>query len=355
MGTTSAYLNVASALYLFLVIKLSWSDTRLKKIKPWLFICPVIVGMSFAFAGIPFYDNMILWCNNTAAWWPEIPMTCAIAIATVLMTTICWHVYQEEKVSLTWRLGRNSGSRSMFEMVFWQSFWYLMAFYMTWPPYLALQYLWADGKAFSNYGFVLYAGTVVPMQGFWNLIVYMRRKNGSSPGQSRIGSFRAAARSSITKSISFRKRSSGNVVDMAADTCMAFEEDPIAVVAQAQGDDKAMETGKTVSFLLADKASETGADTNASTFEAKCDDKVAEENMSTALCLVSPGAQVGTSANALSLMAAEDGADTYNRPTVDVNDNTITDVNEAAPSLVSAMDSTSIDSEAAADDVDIVS
>lgn len=47
---------------------------------------------------------------------------------------------------------------------------------MTWPPYLALQYFWAAGKSYGNYGFILYAGTVVPMQGLWNCFVYARNR-----------------------------------------------------------------------------------------------------------------------------------------------------------------------------------
>lgn len=47
---------------------------------------------------------------------------------------------------------------------------------MTWPPYLALQYLWASKKAYTNYNFILYAGTVVPLQGVWNWFVYARNR-----------------------------------------------------------------------------------------------------------------------------------------------------------------------------------
>jgi cytoskeletal protein RodZ len=44
------------------------------------------------------------------------------------------------------------------------------------PPYLTLQYLWASGKAFTNYGFILYSATVVPLQGVWNWFVYTRNR-----------------------------------------------------------------------------------------------------------------------------------------------------------------------------------
>jgi hypothetical protein len=36
---------------------------------------------------------------------------------------------------------------------------------MTRPTYLALQFFWSSGTAFTNYSFILFAGTVVPLQG----------------------------------------------------------------------------------------------------------------------------------------------------------------------------------------------
>lgn len=43
------------------------------------------------------------------------------------------------------------------------------------PPYLALQYVWSSGS-YSAYGFVLFAGALVPMQGFWNCIAFKRNQ-----------------------------------------------------------------------------------------------------------------------------------------------------------------------------------
>ena len=113
---------------------------------------------------------MILWCNNTERWWPEIPVLISIATATAVMGTVCLDVYRKERA--TRRFSRR-GSR-IFKMVFKQSCWFIAAFYVTWVPYFALQYMWSSGKAFSAYGFILFAGTSVPLQGFWNFFVYIR-------------------------------------------------------------------------------------------------------------------------------------------------------------------------------------
>jgi len=174
MGTTSAFVNVSLALYYYCIIKLSWTETRMKKIRIWLFLCPITVGLVFAFAGIPFYDMLFLWCNNSAAWWPEVPIIGAILLTTCAMTSVCLAVYKTENASHTYSSRRESNRQTISSVVFWQSIWYLLSFYLTWPPYLALQYLWAGGSGYSSYGLVLVASTLVPLQGFWNCVVFFR-------------------------------------------------------------------------------------------------------------------------------------------------------------------------------------
>lgn len=110
------------------------------------------------------------------------------------MSSICIGVYKNER-----RTAKYTGGGAKFaKMVGQQSFWFLASFYVTWVPYLALQYLWSSGKAYGNYGFILYAGISVPLQGwdflilfnikpflpctddsvpppsFWNFLVYIR-------------------------------------------------------------------------------------------------------------------------------------------------------------------------------------
>lgn len=176
LGTISCYTNVSLALYFWFVTTMGWNELQIKRIRVLLFGVPLLVGFIFTFAGIPYFDNMILWCNNTAKWWPDIPLAIAIVAATCLMVSICVHVYFTERASDRWRGRRESrrSRRSLANQVFWQSFWYIIAFYITWVPYLALQYTWATGKAFSSYGFILFAGTMVPLQGAWNCFVYIR-------------------------------------------------------------------------------------------------------------------------------------------------------------------------------------
>jgi hypothetical protein len=51
VGTISAYVNVSLAVYYLLVVKMGTSERELKKKLIWLVSCPIVVGMTFAFAG----------------------------------------------------------------------------------------------------------------------------------------------------------------------------------------------------------------------------------------------------------------------------------------------------------------
>lgn len=50
-GTVAGYTNVSLALYYFLAITKGMNEARLKKYRLWFFICPIVVGLAFAFAG----------------------------------------------------------------------------------------------------------------------------------------------------------------------------------------------------------------------------------------------------------------------------------------------------------------
>lgn len=86
----------------------------------------------------------------------------------------------------------------MSSVVLWQSIWYLLSFYLTWPPYLALQYLWAAGSGYNSYGFTLFACTLVPLQGFWNCVVFfrLRVKKAAAQAASKVSSNISRARAS---------------------------------------------------------------------------------------------------------------------------------------------------------------
>jgi hypothetical protein len=215
IGTISLFINVSIAFYYLLIIQFSWREHRLKK--SMLFAVPIVVGLIFAFAGIPYYDNALLWCNNSMPYWPETPVAIAIAVATVIMINLCVFVYKSERASRRFRRHIEDERDSLTKAFFKQSLVYLGAFYLTWPPYLALQVAIANGYAFSNYGFTLYAGTAVTLQGFWNYIFHVGL-NGRKVGQS----INAAWRSVKTSAASFSLKSSS----APSDKSFAFNKRP---------------------------------------------------------------------------------------------------------------------------------
>lgn len=88
-------------------------------------------------SGIPWYENMILWCNSSALFWPEIPVIISIAWATFVMGAVCIGVIKTERK--TRRYAAHAQTHSISTMVVKQSLLFVGAFYVTWVPYLALQ------------------------------------------------------------------------------------------------------------------------------------------------------------------------------------------------------------------------
>ena len=68
IGTIAFFLNVSLALYYLLTIKYCWIEEKLKRSHATcvLVIPPVVIGLVFAFAGLLFYYNVRVWCNNAA-------------------------------------------------------------------------------------------------------------------------------------------------------------------------------------------------------------------------------------------------------------------------------------------------
>jgi hypothetical protein len=68
MGTIACLLGVSLAFYYNFVIKHGWRMTWMDRnhINYYLLLPPIAIGLAFACAGILFYDNVLVWCNNSA-------------------------------------------------------------------------------------------------------------------------------------------------------------------------------------------------------------------------------------------------------------------------------------------------
>ena len=68
IGTIACFLNVSRALNYLPTIIYGWTKERLKRNHATcvLVIPPVVIGLVFAYVGLPFYYNVRVWCNNAA-------------------------------------------------------------------------------------------------------------------------------------------------------------------------------------------------------------------------------------------------------------------------------------------------
>ena len=57
VGTVAAYYNVSLAFYYYLAITKGRNELSMRPYRLWFFICPIVIGMAFAFAGKFFYSS----------------------------------------------------------------------------------------------------------------------------------------------------------------------------------------------------------------------------------------------------------------------------------------------------------
>ena len=150
-------------------------------------------------------------------------MITAILSATLVVGVMTYGIYELEKKTSRYTDGRMKFTMMAFE----QSCWFVGAFYVTWVPYLTLQYMLSSGKGYNNFGLIISAATLVPLQGFWNSFVYIRVRYLSSIASrahrisERIsGTFENGGRrlsDMISGSFRHRRRSQIEVIDKEAD------------------------------------------------------------------------------------------------------------------------------------------
>jgi len=211
LGYTSVFYNVALSFYYLLTIRYGWREVQTRRYAKW-FHTPVLFGLALALAGIPFYENFFLACYLVPPPLAEdivvviclciAPIATGIAVATANMLLVYAKVRTQDAAANRWRMNvqasqdttvsgcswrglssslfvrrstageRPVSSNKLERSVFWQSLFYLGAFYATWPI-LMNTYLEGDKKEHSC-RYWLTMVTLAPLQGFFNVIVYTR-------------------------------------------------------------------------------------------------------------------------------------------------------------------------------------
>ena len=232
---TAYYCNLALAMYYYLVIVRNWTETRLRRIHGALIGVAYVVGTASAFAAIPYYGNVDMACSiqvppTAPSWYPIMvflvgPTILVMVVGTALIGAVYLKVRRQVKQGLQWSfpvttpsssvgsgtvsqehsgfqptsssgLDQSSGptthvstprpgqrptlaSSTLLQGVYWQSFWYMVAFcsthfmLMCMTIILLLQHE-ANVHLSTTYSFWLTIVVVTPLQGLWNALVYFR-------------------------------------------------------------------------------------------------------------------------------------------------------------------------------------
>eukprot|EP00980_Cylindrotheca_fusiformis_P031735 scaffold26888_cov137-Cylindrotheca_fusiformis.AAC.1 len=141
LGYTSAFYNLVLTVYYVLVIKKGMRETQLQRLKYWFHVPTLLVGFGLAFAGIPFYANIFLFCHippsvQVSSWWTVelsnwwnsededesvsftgeesnglltafsiVPISIVFIVGGVNMSIIYLHVRKQDRAANRWRMG----------------------------------------------------------------------------------------------------------------------------------------------------------------------------------------------------------------------------------------------------------
>ena len=213
IGTVSVYYNVLLCAYFLLVVKYDWTERKFSKIAKWVHLGAVAIGLIMAFAVIPFASPDWRWCYlgtppQAASWLPGlfffiIPVAlCIVAmtVLTVIFVRRVQQVYRKTVAKSTREQGEIRRTGSLASRTFWQSVWFLAAFYAVWPIQFAA---FVVPTVPSNYWIYLLAAILGPLQGFLNALVVFcrdrrsiqrRASQSTSKLLSRLGPFFASTR-----------------------------------------------------------------------------------------------------------------------------------------------------------------
>lgn len=206
--------NAALSLYYLLMIKYSWSEERLKRLRIPIHAIILTFGIGTSIAGLPLtlYNPANLWCwiaplpfgclesaanggvttcergDNAATVYRwaffYAPLWTAVAFATVAMILVCWTVWAHETQLLRRWYQRSTSfavhtsptalqRREMTRKVTVQALCYVGAFYLTWV-WSSMIRIQQSISGETEYALALLTGIFLPSQGFFNFLVYVR-------------------------------------------------------------------------------------------------------------------------------------------------------------------------------------
>ena len=184
MGFTSVYFNLLLAIYFWLTVAKGWKENQFKRVRVPVYAVTIFLQLALSVTGIPLdlYGPMLHVCSVrspplTDTWLPTIIFVlvpiCVCLLGIALATAALFaSVYKLERASAKWRLAKRAGGNSMTGKVFWRCFWFLLAFYVSYPLVLSSYLVKFEAK---NYAFWVAFTICSPLQGFLNFLVYYQR------------------------------------------------------------------------------------------------------------------------------------------------------------------------------------
>ena len=188
LGQSSMFYNICLAFYFLLVIVYNWKERMFRRICLASHLLVFVFGAGLAFGAIPFVGAQFGVCGvlpplTTSQWQASLfytgPVSATLVLLTVVTAMICYKVYQQQRKARKWM---SNQSLALSRRVFWQSFWYVMAFYVTLPPVLLTFYI--EFESPQHYWLLVLAATLAPLQGFINTLVYFQRSRRKKAARS---------------------------------------------------------------------------------------------------------------------------------------------------------------------------
>jgi len=101
-----------------------------------------------------------------------LPLGAGLVVVTIATIVVCQKVYRQQRASRRWSTRQNM---KLTRKVFWQSFWYMVAFYVT-LPFALFSYYWKF-KSVHDIWILVIVGFIHPSQGIMNSLVYFQRSS----------------------------------------------------------------------------------------------------------------------------------------------------------------------------------
>ena len=217
LGYGSGFFNNALSSYYVLVVVRGMKGVQLQRFQKYLLGIPLLCAFTLAFAGIPYYAPAWVGCYIVPYPYNDSQEMMGFAVFPILLTSIIstscqirvyLKVRSQVRTSLKWKFSKGlsklrlNGSQAKFgskgniaakgrkeekkekgrnsfaillstnaeSAVFWQSFFYLAAYYTCWPI-LVVGILHPTNPNFSFWAALAFIG---PLQGFLNCLVFVR-------------------------------------------------------------------------------------------------------------------------------------------------------------------------------------